>query len=173
MLHFPSTFFMPPTSDRPLLLHPPSLSTPLPLPTTLPSSSRRIPLPQPSHYVTSPTLSPPVAALLPWFQNTTEIWQSLGDCAGRHLGGIIRQSFVDCKVFLEGTGNRDRRNAWDLGLRFRMDSQNLFFVAPPPALWIMFTIPNNRCQKSKMKRLSVDHCPTDKPPSACLPCTSS
>jgi hypothetical protein len=32
-----------------------------------------------------------VAALLPWFQNTTEIWQFLGDCAGRHLGGIIRR----------------------------------------------------------------------------------
>ena len=55
----------------------------------------------------------------------------------------------DCKVLLEGRVNRGWTNAQDLRLCFRIEpAQTFFLVAPPPALRLMFAIPNNRCQKS-------------------------
>jgi hypothetical protein len=53
----------------------------------------------------------------------------------------------DCKVLLESKGNRDRRNAKDLGLRLRQRQLHFSLVVPPPAVKLRLTIPSNRCHK--------------------------
>ena len=55
----------------------------------------------------------------------------------------------DCMVLLVGRGNLGLEKCIGPGATFwDTDSQNFFLEAPPPVLRLMFTIPNNRCQKS-------------------------
>jgi hypothetical protein len=51
-----------------------------------------------------------------------------------------------CKFHLEGRGNSDQRRVQDMFQEG--ESRHLFTEAPPPAIWLMPTVPNDWCQKS-------------------------
>jgi len=84
-----------------------------------------------------------------------------------------------CNVLLEGRGNRYRKNAYDLGLHFRIETAKTFslgFHLLPLGSYLLFLSPDAKYLEvptfEKMKETYKDYCPTGKPFSASLLCTS-
>jgi hypothetical protein len=86
----------------------------------------------------------------------------------------------ECNVLVEGRGNRDLWNAEDLGLKLRIETAKTFslefnILHIGSSLICLSRDAKNIevCTLKKMKEIiSNDYCPTDKLPSAFLPCVS-